>query len=60
MVEYRYHTVVNLNTISNVSTWMFLGGGGLAVHTKDGKIYKFGFNSKKDRDTAMSYIQKSL
>ena len=53
-------TIVKLNTISNVSTWMFLGGGGLAIHTKDGKTYKFGFNSKKDRDVAMSYIQNNV
>ena len=53
-------TSVHLNTISYVDTWMFLGGGGLAVHTKDGKTYKFGFNSKKDRDAAMEYIQQSL
>jgi hypothetical protein len=53
-------TSVSLETISKLGTWMFLGGGGLEVYTKDGGKYKFGFNSKKDRDTAMAYIQQNV
>ena len=53
-------TSVNLDNIISVDTFVFLGGGGLQILANDGKKYKFGFNKKADRDTAMSYIQKKI
>lgn len=52
-------TTVNLEQITGVNTYTFLGGGGLQVHTI-GKAYKFGFNSVKDRDKAMTYINSQM
>lgn len=51
-------TSVSLDDILSVDTFVFLGGAGLQVLANNGKKYKFGFNKKADRDTAMSYIQK--
>ena len=53
-------TDVSINDIISTDTFMFLGGAGLQVLANNGKKYKFGFNSKKDRDLAMSYIQEQI
>lgn len=53
-------TSVPLNQIISVDTYLFLGGGGLKLVLNNGKTYKFGFNSSKDRDVAMEYIKNKL
>lgn len=53
-------TAVDLNQIMSVDTYLFLGGGGLKLVLSNGKTCKFGFNSTKDRDTAMEYIKNKL
>ncbi len=53
-------TAVSISDILSIDTFVFLGGAGLQVLANNGKKYKFGFNKKADRDTAMSYIQQRL
>lgn len=53
-------TAVSLDDILSIDTFVFLGGAGLRVFVNNGKKYKFGFNKKADRDTAMSYIQEKI
>lgn len=53
-------TAVSINDILSIDTFVFLGGAGLQVLANNGKKYKFGFNKKSDRDTAMSYIQQKI
>ncbi len=53
-------TSVKFDQILKIDKYMFLGGGGLQVYTNLGKNYKFGFNSSKDRDKAMEYIQGKI
>ena len=53
-------TVVPLENISYVDDFFFLGGAGLQVFDKSGKKYKFGFNSKNDKNIVKEYILKLL
>ena len=53
-------TAISLDQIIKVDTYMFLGGGGLKPILNNGKTCKFGFNSSKDRDTAMEYINNMI
>ncbi len=53
-------TAVKFEEILRTDKYLFLGGGGLQVYTNSGKNYKFGFNSSKDRDKAMEYINQKI
>lgn len=53
-------TAICLNQILKTDTYFFLGGAGLKLLINNGKSYKFGFNSSKDRDTVMEYINNYI
>lgn len=53
-------TTICLNQIIKTDTYFFLGGAGLKLILNNGKNYKFGFNSSKDRDTAIEYINNYI
>ena len=53
-------TAICLNQILKTETYFFLGGAGLKLFVNNGKSYKLGFNSSKDRDTVMEYINNYI
>ena len=49
--------VFPISTILHYNECKSLGGGGLEIYTNNGKKFKFIFNKKQDRDTAMNFLE---